>query len=170
MVCQHSRFVSPCVLIRTCSANLPSWQLSPRRDLGPGFVNTDFSVIKNTKITERFNLQFRTEMFDVLNHPTSATRHLSSATRRSVPSDPTARGSDRRLRLGAADSVLFEAQILAADKPIHRRGAGFSRPLFSIDVSHDSASRLASSRTNQETCLRILCNASRYTVFRYNRE
>lgn len=36
---------------------------------GPGFVNTDFSIIKNTKLTERFNLQFRGEMFDVFNHP-----------------------------------------------------------------------------------------------------
>ena len=35
---------------------------------GPGFLNTDFSVTKNTKITERFNLQFRSEMFDLLNH------------------------------------------------------------------------------------------------------
>ncbi|MGB7847915.1 MAG: TonB-dependent receptor [Candidatus Acidiferrum sp.] len=37
--------------------------------VGPDFLNTDFSVTKNTKITERFNLQFRTEMFDVFNHP-----------------------------------------------------------------------------------------------------
>lgn len=37
--------------------------------VGPGFLNTDFSVTKNTKITERFNLQFRSEMFDVFNHP-----------------------------------------------------------------------------------------------------
>jgi hypothetical protein len=36
---------------------------------GPDFLNTDFSVTKDTKITERFNLQFRTEMFDVFNHP-----------------------------------------------------------------------------------------------------
>jgi hypothetical protein len=35
----------------------------------PKFVNTDFSVVKNTKITERFNLQFRVEMFDLFNHP-----------------------------------------------------------------------------------------------------
>lgn len=35
----------------------------------PKFVNTDFSVVKNTKITERFNLQFRAEMFDLFNHP-----------------------------------------------------------------------------------------------------
>jgi hypothetical protein len=37
--------------------------------VGPDFMNTDFSVTKNTRITERFNLQFRTEMFDVFNHP-----------------------------------------------------------------------------------------------------
>jgi hypothetical protein len=37
--------------------------------IGPDFVNTDFSVTKKTKINERFNLQFRTEMFDVFNHP-----------------------------------------------------------------------------------------------------
>ncbi len=36
---------------------------------GPNFLNTDFSVTKNTKITERFTLQFRSEMFDVFNHP-----------------------------------------------------------------------------------------------------
>jgi hypothetical protein len=37
--------------------------------VGPDFLNTDFSVTKNTKITERLNLQFRTEMFDIFNHP-----------------------------------------------------------------------------------------------------
>jgi Carboxypeptidase regulatory-like domain len=36
---------------------------------GPDFLNTDFSVTKNTKFGERFNLQFRSEIFDVLNHP-----------------------------------------------------------------------------------------------------
>ncbi len=37
--------------------------------MGPGFSNTDFSVLKNTKITERFTVQFRAEMFDIFNHP-----------------------------------------------------------------------------------------------------
>ncbi len=36
--------------------------------LGPGFMNTDFSVVKNTKLTERVNLQFRAEFFDIFNH------------------------------------------------------------------------------------------------------
>jgi hypothetical protein len=36
---------------------------------GPGFLDTDFSVTKNTKINERFNLQFRSEFFDLFNHP-----------------------------------------------------------------------------------------------------
>jgi len=35
---------------------------------GPSFVNTDFSVTKDTKITERLNLQFRMEMFDIFNN------------------------------------------------------------------------------------------------------
>ena len=37
--------------------------------IGPGFSNVDFSVIKNTRITETASLQFRAEAFDVFNHP-----------------------------------------------------------------------------------------------------
>ena len=33
----------------------------------PGTVNWDLSFIKNTRFTERFNLQFRTEMFNFMN-------------------------------------------------------------------------------------------------------
>jgi outer membrane receptor protein involved in Fe transport len=35
--------------------------------IGPDFNNTDFSVIKRTRITERLNLQFRAEFFDIFN-------------------------------------------------------------------------------------------------------
>jgi hypothetical protein len=35
---------------------------------GPRLVNVDFSVFKNTHVTERFNVQFRAEFFNVLNH------------------------------------------------------------------------------------------------------
>jgi hypothetical protein len=37
--------------------------------IGPKFVNTDFSLIKHTKITERINTEFRAEFFDIFNHP-----------------------------------------------------------------------------------------------------
>ncbi|MDX6694850.1 MAG: hypothetical protein QOF02_2453 [Blastocatellia bacterium] len=36
--------------------------------IGPGFNNLDFSIIKNTKLTETSRLQFRAEFFDILNH------------------------------------------------------------------------------------------------------
>jgi hypothetical protein len=66
-----SVFVSPCVAA-VPPAKLPTCHpgtLGRNALTGPGFVNTDFSVTKNTKINERFNLQFRAELFDVFNHP-----------------------------------------------------------------------------------------------------
>jgi hypothetical protein len=36
---------------------------------GPGFANVDLTLAKNTKITERMNLQLRVDAFDALNHP-----------------------------------------------------------------------------------------------------
>jgi hypothetical protein len=35
---------------------------------GPGFLNLDTSLIKNTKVWENLNLQFRVEVFNILNH------------------------------------------------------------------------------------------------------
>jgi len=39
---------------------------------GPGFHNLDFSVLKNTRIHESVNLQFRAEFFNIANHPSFA--------------------------------------------------------------------------------------------------
>jgi hypothetical protein len=36
--------------------------------IGPGFNNTDFSIIKNTKVGEKLRAQFRAEFFDLFNH------------------------------------------------------------------------------------------------------
>ena len=33
------------------------------------FVNTDFGLVKNTRIRESLNLQFRAEAFNIFNHP-----------------------------------------------------------------------------------------------------
>ncbi len=64
-------FVSPCIAA-VPPATLPTCHpgnLGRDSIIGPKFVNTDFSVTKDTKINERFTLQFRSEMFDVFNHP-----------------------------------------------------------------------------------------------------
>jgi hypothetical protein len=37
--------------------------------IGPGFLNLDFSLMKDTKLTEKLNMQFRAEFFNILNHP-----------------------------------------------------------------------------------------------------
>jgi hypothetical protein len=49
-----------------------------RRDAyaGPGLATWDFSVLKNTSITERFNLQFRAEIFNLLNRANFNTPNL----------------------------------------------------------------------------------------------
>ena len=36
--------------------------------IGPGFNNTDFSILKNTELTDKIRVQFRIEVFDLFNH------------------------------------------------------------------------------------------------------
>src|SRR6185436_18865968 len=36
---------------------------------GPGFKNVDFSLLKNTQLTEKVRLQFRAEIFNLFNTP-----------------------------------------------------------------------------------------------------
>ena len=62
-----SEFSSPCAVGTTGTCH--PGNLGRDSVTGPSFVNTDFSVIKNTKLTEKVNLQFRGELFDVFNHP-----------------------------------------------------------------------------------------------------
>ncbi len=73
-----SFFQTPC---RACDGNL-----GRNTFVGPSLVNTDQSLFKNTKLTERFNLQFRVEGFNVFNHtnfllPSSATGTANFANR-----------------------------------------------------------------------------------------
>jgi hypothetical protein len=58
-------FISPCVTGGPCHPG----NLGRDSITGPGFVNTDFSVTKNTRVREQLNLQFRAEIFDLFNHP-----------------------------------------------------------------------------------------------------
>jgi hypothetical protein len=40
--------------------------------VAPGYRDFDFSLLKNTKIGENINVQFRTEFFNIFNHPSFA--------------------------------------------------------------------------------------------------
>jgi Carboxypeptidase regulatory-like domain/TonB dependent receptor len=41
----------------------------PTQVVGPGFHRLDFSLFKDIPLTERFRIQFRTEIFNIFNHP-----------------------------------------------------------------------------------------------------
>ncbi len=41
----------------------------PGQVTGPGFHRLDFSLFKQFPITERFRMEFRSEFFNILNHP-----------------------------------------------------------------------------------------------------
>jgi hypothetical protein len=56
--------------------------------IGPGLATWDFSVLKDTKIRERLNLQFRTEIFNLLNRANFNTPNLIVFTP-STPANPT---------------------------------------------------------------------------------
>jgi hypothetical protein len=40
--------------------------------VGPHFRNWDFSLVKNTPVSERLNMQLRADFFNILNHPNFA--------------------------------------------------------------------------------------------------
>jgi hypothetical protein len=48
--------------------------------LGPGQFNFDASLIKNTRIKESQNIQFRAEFFNLFNHPQFANPALALST------------------------------------------------------------------------------------------
>jgi hypothetical protein len=73
-------------------------------------VSQDFSVMKSTKINERFSLQFRAELFNIFNHPNFAlptfTNFVSGATVGTVNINPSAGkivstlGTPRQIQFG----------------------------------------------------------------------
>jgi hypothetical protein len=61
-------FTSPC---STASGTLVCSPGNEGRNsiIGPDYLDTDFSLIKDTKVTEKVTAQFRAEAFDIFNQP-----------------------------------------------------------------------------------------------------
>ncbi|MBZ5492054.1 MAG: TonB-dependent receptor [Acidobacteriia bacterium] len=73
-LCDPTRAFSPSCSgatfsISTTSGTLHFGNQGRNSIIGPGFNNVDFSLIKKTKINERFSHEMRFEAFDLLNHP-----------------------------------------------------------------------------------------------------
>lgn len=58
--------------------------------IGPGIATLDFSALKNTNLSERFKLQFRAELFNILNHANFGTPNPVVFTSASAIPAPTA--------------------------------------------------------------------------------
>ena len=73
--------------------------------IGPGLANWDFSLNKNSSITERWKMQFRAEFFNLLNRPNFAKPSASIFTTGGKPLASAGRisrtvGSPREIQFG----------------------------------------------------------------------
>jgi hypothetical protein len=75
-----AQWYNPAVFLQP-PANSGFWGNATRDNLtGPGLATWDFSAIKNTRLRERLNLQFRTEIFNLLNRANFNTPNLITFT------------------------------------------------------------------------------------------
>jgi hypothetical protein len=81
---------------------------------GPGFHNFDFSIVKNTKIGERLNTQFRAEFFNFTNHPNFALPNnvLSAPNFGQLFQTPDAAQNDTGLGSGGPRLIQFGLKLI----------------------------------------------------------
>ena len=75
---------------------------------GPGFADVDLSIAKDTKIKERVSLQFRSEAFNLFNHPNfgQPQNNLAVATFGQITATRTTRGD-----LGSSRQIQFALKL-----------------------------------------------------------
>jgi hypothetical protein len=61
--------VTPTCVYQALTPTAGFGTLSRNALVGPGFADTDFSIEKNTAISEQVKFQFRVDAFDIFNHP-----------------------------------------------------------------------------------------------------
>ena len=79
---------------------IPTDSLSQPNLRGPRRINTDFSLIKNNKFKEKYNLQFRAEMFNIFNHPQLEARGATTDVTNAQFGQIVQGGADRNVQFG----------------------------------------------------------------------
>lgn len=69
-----SAFAAPCFVNPggTCVSNQHFGNVGRNAFVGPNYKNVDFSMAKDTKLTERLSMQLRVNVYNVFNHPNLA--------------------------------------------------------------------------------------------------
>jgi len=106
-LCPSSGPVAGCAFVNTTAG---FGNMGRNSITGPGFADVDFSLEKNTKMTERLSVQLRADIFDIFNHP-SFSRPVVSDTSSSFGQISATRfpvgdlGSSRQIQL--AGKIIF---------------------------------------------------------------
>ena len=87
---QRVRKVSPSGTITTVAGGGTYGNVGRDTLTGPGAATVDFSVLKNTPLTERLKLQFRAELFNILNRANFGTPNTVVFTSATSGASPTA--------------------------------------------------------------------------------
>ncbi len=85
---------------RAATYTIPNDSLTQPRLRGPGRVNFDSSLIKNTRFGERFNVQFRAEFYNLFNNPALDARGTSFDVSNALFGQIITGGNPRNIQFG----------------------------------------------------------------------
>jgi hypothetical protein len=127
--------------------------------IGPHFRQFDFSIFKDTAITERIKLELRFEAYDLFYHPNFANPYLpafiADAAANGVGSNGRSLGA---LRLTATGDVgigypVLEAAALAACRLPRKSAFSPSRPVPGAAAAFPSSDLLSNGLANRQAVL-----------------
>jgi hypothetical protein len=102
---------------------------SPGSCAAPPITNVDFSIVKNWKMTERWKLQLRLEMFNVFNHPQFRFNGQNLGFNASGLIPVNASGVDCRLnKADPSTCVAVKGGTLNGYDPVTGKNTLFGRP------------------------------------------
>jgi Carboxypeptidase regulatory-like domain/TonB dependent receptor len=100
---------------------------------GPGFVQWDFSGMKNFPLTEKVKLQFRGDLFNILNHPNFGNPSVGVCSSISSPIPPTGQGCTPTVVNGQPEQEVNagfgEVGSTIADQDASQVGTGTARQI-----------------------------------------